>query len=92
VSAPEEFLFTMKVAGPDEFDRVLDEVAATVFRQVGCPPAVVADLLKELNAVIIPGADEGAGFDVHFRAHAGSFEVIVLVRDREIWRASRPIP
>ena len=92
MSAPEEFLFAMKLAGADAFDRVLGEVAATVFRQVGCAPAVVADLVTELNEVIIPGADHGAGFDVRFRAHAGTCEVIVLVRDREIWRTSREIP
>jgi hypothetical protein len=92
VSAPEEFLFAMKLAGRDDFERVLGEVATTVFRQVGCAPAVVADLVAELNEAIMPGADEGAGFDVQFRAHGGSCEVIVLVRDREIWRTSRPIP
>ena len=80
------------VAGPEAFNRVLDEVAATVFRQVGCSPEIVADLLNGLNAAVVPGADHGAGFDVHFRAHAGTFEVIVYARDREIWRASRQIP
>jgi hypothetical protein len=92
VSAPEEFLFAMKLAGRDAFEHVLGEVAATVFRQVGCAPAVVAALVAELNEAIRPGADDGAGFDVQFRAHAGSCEVIVFVRDREIWRTSRPIP
>ena len=92
MSAPEEFLFALKLAGRDAFDRVLSEVAATVFRQVGCAPPMIADLVTELNAAIVPGADDGAGFDVQFRAHAGSCEVIVFVRDREIWRTSRPIP
>ena len=92
MSAPEEFLFAMKLAGRDAFERVLGEVAATVFRQVGCAPAVVAALVAELNEAIMPGADDGAGFDVQFRARAGSCEVVVFVRGREIWRTSRPIP
>ena len=82
----------MKIAGGDAFDRVLGEVAAAVFRQVGCAPGVVAALVAELNAAVIPGSDAGAGFDVQFRAHDGVCEVIVFVRGREIWRASRPIP
>jgi hypothetical protein len=92
VSAPEEFLFKMRVEGPEQFNRLLDEVAATVFRQVGCAPETVTDLLDGLNAAVVPGADHGAGFDVQFRAHAGSFEVMVFVQDRAIWRASREIP
>jgi hypothetical protein len=87
-----EFLFALKLAGRDEFDHVLAEVAATVFRQAGCGPASVADLVKELDAALLPGADDGVGFDVQFRARGGVCEVVVLVRDREIWRASRPIP
>jgi hypothetical protein len=89
VSFP-EFLFALKLAGRDQFDHVLAEVAATVFRHVGCGPAVVADLLKELDAAVLPG-DEGVGLDVQFRARGGACEVIVFVREREIWRASRPI-
>lgn len=92
MSAPDEFLFSMKVAGRDAFDGVLDDVAATVFRHVGCGSAVVADLVKELHAVVIPGADEGEGFDVQFRAHAGVCEVVVFARRRELWRLSHPIP
>jgi hypothetical protein len=82
----------MKLGGRDQFDHLLGDVAATVFGQVGCAPEVVADVVKLLNAAVIPGADDGAGFDVQFRAHAGACEVVVLVREAEIWRASRPIP
>jgi hypothetical protein len=91
VSAPEPFLFKMKIAGPEQFNRVLEEVAATVFRQVGCTPQVAADLLKGLNAAVVAGADEGAGFDVQFCAEGTAVDVTVSVGNREIWRASHQI-
>jgi hypothetical protein len=82
----------MRLGGRDQFDHVLSDVAATVFGHVGCAPDVVADVVKLLNAAVIPEADDGAGFEVQFRAHAGACEVVVLVGDAEIWRVSRPIP
>jgi hypothetical protein len=91
VPGPDEFLFSMKVAGRDAHDGVLDDVAATVFRHVGCGSAAVADLVKQLHGVVIPGADEGKGFDVQFRAHAGVCEVIVFTSGRELWRLARPM-
>jgi hypothetical protein len=92
VPAQEEFLFSMKLAGRDQFDHLLGDVAANVFRHAGCEPEVVADVVKTLNAAVFPGADDGAGFEVQFRARADACEVIVLVRDAEVWRTSRPIP
>ena len=87
-----EFVFSMKVAGRDQFDGVLDEVAANVFSQCGCSSAVAAGLVRDLNAALIPGSDDGTGFDVQFRrAHGGACEVVVFVREREIWRTSCPI-
>ena len=86
MSSP-EFVFSLRLAGREQFDHVLAEVAATVFRHVGCAAAVVVELVDQLNAVVTPALD--SEFDVQFRARADTFEVVVFSRSREIWRSSR---
>ena len=88
--SPPEFLFTMHLGGSDDLRRLLPDVSATVFRHVGCAPAVVADLIAALETAA--SRDRGPGFDVQFVVRDGRFEAIVSARDREIWRTSRQVP
>jgi hypothetical protein len=91
VSTP-DFLFSMRFAGRDQVGPVLSDVAANVFQNAGCAPDAVAEVVRDLSAAVIPGAESGEHVDVQFRARAGSCEVVVRVDDREIWRTSRRIP
>lgn len=86
------FVFRMRVAGRDEFNRVVDAVAAALLRHIGCAADRAAEVLERLDAVLAPGADEGAGFDVEFRVRRRACDVTVSAAGREIWRASCPIP
>jgi hypothetical protein len=70
----------------------VSDVAASVFQNVGCDPDAVAEVIRDLNAAVLPGTDRGEPVDVQFRARGGSCEVIVRVDEREIWRTSRRIP
>jgi hypothetical protein len=89
----QDFMFSMKFAGGNAVEPVLDEVAVTVFRQAGCEPDAAARLVKELHAAVVEGGTPAAAdVDVQFRAHAGSCDVVVFAREREIWRASCPVP
>ena len=83
-----DFVFSLRLAGCEPFDNVLGDVAATVFRHVGCSAAAVGDLVTQLSAAVESHADGESEFDVRFRVHAGSWEVVVTARDREIWRTS----
>jgi hypothetical protein len=87
-----DFLFSMRFAGRDQIGPILSAVAANVFQSVGCAPAAVADVVRGLDAAVMPGTDDGRPVDVQFVAHAGSCEVIVTIENREIWRTSRRIP
>ena len=84
-----DFVFSVRFAGCEPFDNVLGEVAATVFRHVGCSAATVGDLVAQLSAAVTSHADGESEFDVRFRVHAGSCEVVVTARGREIWRTSQ---
>lgn len=87
--AGSEFLFVMRLSGREDFDHVLKEVAANVFRHLGCAAATVAELVEALNAAVAPVLFGGTELDVQFHAHPGSCDVIVVVRDREVWRTTR---
>jgi hypothetical protein len=92
VPGPDEFFFAMTLPERDTFDELIDEVTTTVFRHVGCGSAAIADMVQQLHAVVPPMAGDAAGLDVQFRARGGACEMVVRLRDRELWRASRPIP
>ncbi len=83
-----DFVFSVRLAGREPFDDVLGDLAATVLGQIGCSMPDVTVLVAQLSAAVRSRADGESEFDVQFRAHAGSCEVVVSVRDREIWRSS----
>ena len=85
-----DFVFAVRLAGRGPFDRIIEDVTASVFTQLGCPALEVANLVARLTAVVTSGVDGGSELDVRFRAHGGSCEVTVSVCNREIWRASHP--
>ena len=87
-----EFTFAITLTSRDAFGGVLGEVAATVFRQLGCGTAAAASLLEELNAAVGQRKGEADTFDVQFLGREGHCDVVLLVRGREIWRGSRGIP
>jgi hypothetical protein len=84
-----DFVFAVRLAGRGPFDRIIEDVTASVFTQLGCPALEVASLVSRLTAVVTSG-DGSSELDVQVRAHGGSCEVTVSVRGREIWRASHP--
>ncbi len=81
-----DFVFSVRLAGREPFDDVLGDLAATLFRQIGCSVLDVTVLVARLSAAVRSRADGESEFDVRFRAHAGSCEVVVSAHDREIWR------
>jgi hypothetical protein len=85
-----DFVFAVRLAGRGPFDRIIEDVTASVFTQLGCPALEVANLVTRLTAVVTSGVDGASELDVRFRAHGGSCEVTVSVCNREIWRASHP--
>ncbi len=88
---PHHFLFSMKFAGGEAIEPVLDELAVTVFRQVGCEPDQATRLVNELHTAVASSGGP-TDVDVQFLAHEGTCDVIVFAREREIWRASCPVP
>ena len=86
------FLFSMRLAGRDHGGRVMEDVAARVFRYVGWTSSAIDELVQALNAVVGPGAGSGEEVEVQFRARDGSCEVVVRFDNREVWRTSRRLP
>jgi len=85
-----DFVFAVRLSGRGPFDRIIEDVTASVFTQLGCPALEVASLVTRLTAVVTSGVGGASELDVRFRAHGGSCEVTVSVCNREIWRASHP--
>ena len=85
-----DFDFAMRCAGRELFGHMMADVAATVFRQVGCTERDVIQLVGQLAVIAAP--DPETEYDVRFGSHAGTFEVVVLAHGRELWRATRHIP
>ena len=85
-----DFVFAVRLSGRGPFDRIIEDVTASVFTQLGCPAPEVTSLVARLTAAVTSGVDGPSELDVQFRAHAGSCEVTVSVCNREIWRASHP--
>ena len=90
--AVSEFRFVIRLSGREPFDGVLEEVAANVFRHLGCASPVVTDLVAQLNAVVGPTLGGSEELDVQFHAYSGCCEVVVVVDDQEVWRMTRRLP
>jgi hypothetical protein len=84
-------MFAVRLSGHARFDNVLSDVAANVFRHLGCGSGAVASLVEELKAAVRPGLNGDADLDVQFHAHGESCEIVVLTRSREIWRTTHRI-
>ena len=80
------FVFAMRVAGRDQLDGMLREVAETVFRHLGLPAQAVTDLTVQLHALILAHAAGDSDVDLLFTAGPGSCEMVVSAGDKEIWR------
>jgi hypothetical protein len=85
-----DFVFAVRLSGRGPFDRIIEDVTASVFTQLGCPAPEVASLVARLTAAVTSAVAGASELDVQFHAHAGSCEVTVSVCNREIWRASHP--
>jgi hypothetical protein len=85
-------MFAVRLSGHARFDTVLGDLAANVFRHLGCPSGTVTRLVEQLNAAVVPGLNGDADLDVQFHAHGESCEVVVFTRSREIWRTTHRIP
>jgi hypothetical protein len=85
-------MFAVRLSGHARFDGVLGDVAANVFRHLGCASGTVIELVEELNAAVTPGLNGDADLDVQFHAHGESCEVVVFTLSREIWRTTYRIP
>jgi hypothetical protein len=81
-------MFAVRLSGPARSDSVLGDIAANVFSHLGCASGTVTQLLEQLNAAIVPGLNGDGDLDVQFSARAGSCEVVVVSRSRELWRTT----
>lgn len=85
-----DFVFSMKLAGRDQAERLLPDVAVHVFQYVGYPPSAIEAMVKELTAAVIAGAAPEGVIDVRFDARDGACEATVSVDGQEVWRTRTP--
>ena len=83
-----DYVFTMKLEHARQFDTLIGELAAAVFRDLGCEPGMVAAVLDALDAAIGPSVDDGMAVDLRFTSVGGTCEVLIIAGNREIWRTS----
>jgi hypothetical protein len=88
-----QFRFALKISDLPRFDAMLGDLAACVLKQIGYPPAVIADILAKLREAIEAGSTGGVGgCDVQFRAEAGQLLIVVSYADGREWRVTRAFP
>ena len=83
-----DYVFTMTLERGRPFDSMIGQVAAAVFRDLGCEPAMVAAAVRELGAAIGPSLDDGTAVDLRFTSVGGTCDVLIRAGNREIWRTS----
>jgi hypothetical protein len=90
---PTPFVFALELSGQGAPAGLLAELAATVFRHVGCIDAPTAELAAALNQAAAAKAFGGAArCDVQFRTRHDTLEVLVSANGGRIWQSACAMP
>jgi len=85
-----EFTFSLELTDDSRYDRMLEELAASVCAYAGLAKPSVDDLAATLARAF--DAHRGGRCDVRFAVRGGELEIVVAPRDGAGWRATRPLP
>jgi hypothetical protein len=88
-----EFYFALEVSSQGAPATLVEDLAAQVFRYVGCSPTAVPGLTRAFEeAVAATAAGGDRRCDVQFRAHNGTLDVLVSSNGGRLWQETFAIP
>lgn len=87
-----DFLFSLRLSENGGFDEMLHELTANVLRHVGYAAGPLASLGDEVRRAIAQGGGSGTEYELRFRAHAGSLDIVVLQGGRRLSSITRRLP
>ena len=88
-----EFLFALELSDEASFDRMLADIADSVFLHLGLSRPAVDALVLDVRGAL--GEAVGAGrhpCGVRFAARAGEIEIVVAHEGAAEWRTRHPLP
>ena len=80
-----DFYFAVHLPVPSQYEGLLNEVAGSVLRYVGCAAYNAGEVLERLDAMATSDA-AADGCDVHFRAAGGVLEIVMSTADGSVLR------
>ena len=89
----QDFFFAIGCFSRDAPVSIVEDLAANIFRHVGCAPEHAEGLNEALaRAARAASSDGGRRCDVQFKARNGTLEVLVTSNGGRIWQADILIP
>ena len=88
-----DFFFAIEFSSQGAPASLVEDLAANVFRHVGCAPEHVEGLSNALATALekTPGGGERR-CDVQFRARNGTLEVLVISNGGRVWQTEILLP
>ena len=91
--APHDFFFAIEFSSQGAPAALVEDLAASVFRHVGCAQEHVEGVRAALEQAVEPGAAGGTRrCDVQFRARNGNLEVLITSNGGRVWQTKILIP
>ena len=91
--ASHDFFFALELSSQGAPADLVEDLAAHVFRYVGCAPVAMPELTKALEqAAAKAGSGGQRRCDVQFRAHNSKLEILVSSNGGRIWQETVAIP
>jgi hypothetical protein len=88
-----DFFFALEFSSQGAPASLVEDLAANVFRHVGCAPEHAEDVSAALEQAVEKGAlGSDRRCDVQFRARNGTLEVLISANGGRIWQAEILIP
>ncbi len=81
-----EFFFALEFSSQGAPAPLVEDLAAQVFRFVGCPQTSVPALTKALEQATAVTTGAQRRCDVQFRAHNGTLDVLVSSNGGRVWQ------
>ena len=86
-----DFVFAMSFARREQYDVLIGDLAAVLFKELGFNSKAVESVVAELKGIEMPGSGTQDGPDVRFHGQDGACQVVITVQGREVLRrALRP--
>jgi hypothetical protein len=88
-----EFFFALEFSSQGAPAALVEDLAAHVFKYVGCPRESVSGLSEALEQAVEQGSSVGPRrCDVQFRVANNSLDILVSANGGRIWQKSLAIP